>query len=87
MKNGRLQAKDIPDQVVIDAVVSQYGVHGGNGPNNGLASSSLWDVQRVLSDYPPKVVLAKLASLIERGMLDGCACGCRGDFAVIASNP
>lgn len=32
------------------------------------------------SAFPPKVVMAKLRSMIRRGLMDGCACGCRGDF-------
>lgn len=30
--------------------------------------------------YPPKVILAKARSMIRRGLILGCACGCRGDF-------
>lgn len=33
---------------------------------------------------PEKVVLAKAKRLIERGLINGCACGCRGDFERIA---
>ena len=29
---------------------------------------------------PLKVVLAKAKALIRRGLITGCACGCRGDF-------
>lgn len=29
---------------------------------------------------PAKVALAKAKRLIKRGLLNGCACGCRGDF-------
>lgn len=29
---------------------------------------------------PYKVMLAKMRSLIKRGLVGGCACGCRGDF-------
>lgn len=31
------------------------------------------------SDKLPQVI-AKLASLVRRGLMDGCTCGCRGDF-------
>lgn len=31
---------------------------------------------------PRDVLLAKLKRLIEAGLVDGCACGCRGDFTV-----
>jgi hypothetical protein len=33
---------------------------------------------------PEKVVLAKAKRLMRRGLISGCACGCRGDFEVIA---
>lgn len=45
--------------------------------------SSLWDVQDALPDVPPKVVLAKLRSMIKRKLLNGCTCGCRGDFELL----
>jgi len=31
---------------------------------------------------PEKVVLAKAKRLIRRGLIDGCGCGCRGDFQI-----
>lgn len=39
-----------------------------------------FDICKALGNPPEKVVLAKLRSLIKRGLLAGCACGCRGDF-------
>lgn len=30
--------------------------------------------------YPEKLVMSKADSLIRRGLMDGCACGCRGQF-------
>jgi hypothetical protein len=38
------------------------------------------DLCEGLSAVPAKVLRAKLAKLIKQGLLDGCACGCRGDF-------
>lgn len=29
---------------------------------------------------PEKVVLAKAKRLVQRGLISGCGCGCRGDF-------
>lgn len=37
---------------------------------------------KVYPGMPARVVLAKAKSMIERGLVDGCACGCRGDFTV-----
>lgn len=31
---------------------------------------------------PEKVMLAKMRKLVLRGLVDGCACGCRGDFKI-----
>lgn len=33
---------------------------------------------------PQKVIRAKAKRLIGRGLINGCACGCRGDFERIA---
>lgn len=38
-----------------------------------------------LPHLPPKVLLAKMKSLIKRGLVSGCACGCRGDFLLTVS--
>lgn len=40
-----------------------------------------FDIAKALGlENKEKVVLAKLRSLIRRGLLDGCYCGCRGDI-------
>lgn len=45
-----------------------------------------WTVEEVLYTDPTyswinwKLVVAKARKLIKQGYLDGCACGCRGDF-------
>lgn len=74
MKNGKLQAKDISDAEMMDALARTRGM---NGVPEWSARS---DVEGALPSFPPKVVLAKLASLVRRGVIDGCTCGCRGDF-------
>jgi hypothetical protein len=39
-----------------------------------------WDLEAAFPDVPPKVLLAKCRALIRQGRLEGCTCGCRGDF-------
>lgn len=70
----KMQAKDLDDAVTLAALAACRGKHGV------AAWSSRWDVQDEIKHAPPKVVLAKLRSMIKRGVLSGCACGCRGDF-------
>lgn len=41
-----------------------------------------YDLDEALPSFPRKVVLAKARQLIKRGLLDGCGCGCRGDFEI-----
>lgn len=83
-----MKASDITDSAFIDAVLYCCAVR--------KMAATRWDVTAVLAghpedvgggsrDYPDmpwKVVLAKARSLIRRGLIDGCSCGCRGDFEV-----
>lgn len=70
-----MQAKDITDAMMFDALAAVRGRHGVP------LWSSWFDVRdEQLLNFPPKVKLAKLRSMIRRGVLNGCACGCRGDL-------
>lgn len=87
----RLQAKSIPNELFVDAVNEAIERRGRK-----WATATRWDVAAVLAGHPElvatgpgtwdfpaapaKVVLAKAKRLILRGVLDGCFCGCRGDF-------
>lgn len=52
---------------------------------SGHRAAQCWDIEPWYPSIPPKVVRAKLARLIAKGWLDGCACGCRGDFTLTAA--
>lgn len=71
-----MQAKDISDDVAIEAIKQARGKHGVP------CWASRWDVHEQLSSFPPKVVNAKMASLVRRKLIGGCGgChNCRGDF-------
>lgn len=71
-----MKASDITDEPIVTAVRETRGRYGVPRWATKL------DVQERLAPVPPKVVLAKLASAIRRGVLLGCACGCRGDFEI-----
>lgn len=83
-----MQAKDIPDALVI-AIVRDLGWYKrATCRFRDLWWSYWWDVQLTLEHYlpgvPAKVLEAKLRRLIARGLLTGCPCGCRGDYAPTA---
>lgn len=74
-------AKDIPDAAFLDAVRTTLAVDDTHDPASWRMR---WDVQATLEAQlgavPEKVFLAKASRLIERGVLHGCDCGCRGDY-------
>ncbi len=87
-----MKAADISDEAFLSAVDDAIRLRG---PMWALGATR-WDVGAVLAGHPEdvggtvveypqmpqKVVLAKARRLINRGLIDGCACGCRGDFRV-----
>ena len=42
----------------------------------------IWDLEERLPGFPRKVITAKCRQLIKRGLLEGCTCGCRGDYYI-----
>lgn len=91
-----MQAKDIPDDVFLEAVNTTSMLRHGRVD----AGASRWDLVYVLGGHPEwigteievesppeKVVLAKARKLIRRGRLSGCPCGCRGSFVVTVDTP
>ena len=71
----RMQCKDVPDEAFIDAV------RRAGEPGRWRMR---WNVHELLEQeigpVPENLFLAKARKLIARGLMDGCACGCRGDF-------
>jgi hypothetical protein len=93
-----MQAKDIDDAVFLAAVVSvqvaqmekrrtdyrPWALWGfaGMEPSTPYHEQYGPFVLDHFPDVPWKVLRAKGQRLIDRGLLDGCMCGCRGDMAV-----
>jgi hypothetical protein len=93
------KCSDIPDLVflaAIDRVIRERTDPGYVIPS----WASRWDLATVLAGHPefvgtgyatqdwpgvpPKLLLAKAKRLDRRGLISGCACGCRGDFEITA---
>ena len=73
MKNGRLQCKDIPDRMFLAAVDRYEKKH-----NSWVCYWVMVEEERWTFDK--ELVLAKAEKLIDRKLMTGCPCGCRGDF-------
>lgn len=77
MKNGGLQCKDLPDEPILRFI----GAQGGQWCNWYFGNE-----RDVHAAFPPGVpdnlLLAKMSRLGDRGLVDGCFCGCRGDYVL-----
>ncbi len=74
-----MKCKDIPDTPILSFLKGLNGKWANWFPENAERSVQAAfpkDVQGT------KLVLAKMRMLIRRGLVDGCCCGCRGDFVI-----
>lgn len=73
-----MQCKDIPGQPIIDWLKNQteWATYG-----DGFSMPTVADCMPL--GTPEKLQLAKMGKLIKRGIVEGCACGCRGDFYLV----
>jgi len=70
-----MQCKDIPDGPLLAFIAAKEREKGG--------WVNWWDFDgTTYYGLPRNLFLAKMGRLITRGLLDGCACGCRGDWEI-----
>jgi hypothetical protein len=84
------QAKDIPDVHLVQLIKSlgtAPTVFRGTPLTFYPAGPSKWvmvyDICRYWNVIPENVIRAKLKKMVYKGFIDGCWCGCRGDFYVL----
>jgi hypothetical protein len=77
--NKTLQAKHLDEQEILRALQkqSQPMTHWASGTDRSLPAAI-----PALRVVPEKVLRAKLGAMERRGLIDGCACGCRGDWVI-----
>jgi hypothetical protein len=78
----KLQCKDIPDGPILEFLAKQSlpcGWHDLNPRSDFMPTVR----DAFPPDIPGRLLLAKMRMLIRRGLVDGCTCGCRGDFTII----
>lgn len=73
-----MQCKDIPTRPIIEFIDSL-------GRWATMFEGYDNSVMNVMPpDIPEKLAKAKMARLIKHGLVNGCTCGCRGDFELTA---
>lgn len=88
-----MQCKDIPTRPILEFLLRHAGSwHNWSGPEvaeqawPNAEDKASWMSMSVRNAMPPgvpaKLVLAKMRILIRSGLVDGCDCGCRGDFEI-----
>lgn len=85
-----MQCKDIPDGPILRFLENYEGawchwfdpaeIEGKDSDAEDFRARSV--VHAMPQGTPERLVLAKMCMLIRRGLVDGCTCGCRGDFEI-----
>lgn len=75
-----MQAKDVPDVPVLRFLRDLDGKWASWFAQGDTLMPTVATAMPI--ETPEKVRLAKMRQLIKRGLVDGCDCGCRGDFVI-----
>jgi hypothetical protein len=68
----RRQCKDILDGPLLGLIARKQREKG--------MWVNTWDFEPPYSELPDNLFRAKMGQLMKRGLIDGCNCGCRGDY-------
>jgi hypothetical protein len=80
MKNGKPQCKDIPEQPILQLL---YDNRSKWCSSFGIDIAKERSIYNALPEGTPwSLMLAKTKRMIGKGLIGGCACGCRGDFEI-----
>jgi len=72
-----MQCKDINEQPILEFLLK----HEGQWCNWYFGDDR--DIRQVFpTNCPPKLLLAKMQKMGRKGLVDGCFCGCRGDYEI-----
>lgn len=82
-----MQCKDIPDIPILRFLEGQPLINGsprwsiwyGDEYENSVTHAFPREAKQPGRE---KLVLAKMRQLMRSGLVDGCGCGCRGDFVI-----
>jgi hypothetical protein len=78
-----MQCKDIKEEPILEFVFNMPAVTIISGIRCPILGATLTQLSEVMgANLPFNLVRAKLKQLVKNGYLEGCTCGCRGDFTI-----
>ncbi len=77
-----MKCSDIDDLLVLRFLAKHKGKWANHWDPAEVGDPLMLTVFTVMPDAPQKVRIAKMRQLKKRGLVDGCACGCRGDWVI-----
>lgn len=77
----KIQAKHVPAGMILEAIQKLEGMpqiywRGNRLIANNIDRVTIYEVSRHFNEIPHKVLQRKIEKLIDKGILEGCACGC-----------
>jgi hypothetical protein len=78
--NKKIQCKDLPEEPILIFLFELKSENKGWATRFEDYENSIY--RALPKNTPEKVALKKMEGLIERGLVSGCSCGCRGDFEI-----
>ena len=78
MNKKIIQAKHIPERPILEWLKHR----ADNGLLWGTWSRGYENSVPVPADVPDKVIVAKMSQMIRKGLVNGCGCGCLGDYVI-----
>lgn len=73
-----MQTKDIPTEPILEFLAKNP-----KQMHNWCWLESPYCIANVLpKNTPDKLIISKMNNLIKKGLVDGCTCGCRGDYYI-----
>ena len=80
-----MRCRDIPEEPILRKLLAHAGGIGIGWHDLEPREDYCPTVRDAMPpDLPDNLVLAKMHKLVRRGLVDGCCCGCRGDFKITA---
>lgn len=73
----KMQCKNIPDLPVLEMLAKNPGQW-----HNWYFRDQFNVASAMPAGIHEKLILGKMRMLMRRGLVDGCDCGCRGDFVI-----